>query len=135
MKKFLIASACAVLTAGIVMADEQTDFANWMKATAATSGSLRKNLAAKSGDAAAADAKKLTEIFKEVHDFWMKKKIDAATKFSTDAQNGFKEVGDLATAGKFDEAQASLKKTMASCGGCHDAYREKAADGSYKIKY
>lgn len=135
MKKLLLTAAC-VLALGIpAVADEQEDFVKWMKATAASAGSLRKNLAAKNSEGAAADSKKLQEVFKEVHDFWLNKKIDNATKFSTDAITGFKEVGDLATAGKFDEAQASLKKTMASCGGCHDAYREKAADGSYKLKY
>jgi hypothetical protein len=51
-----------------------------------------------------------------------------------DAENGFKEVAQLAAAGKFDEASAALMKTQANCGGCHMAHREKAADGSWKIK-
>lgn len=114
---------------------EDADFVNLMKDTGTTISSLRKNLEAKAGEPAAADAKKLQAIFNKVHDFWEKKKIDAATKFSRDANAGFKEVGEFATAGKFDEAAASLKKTMSTCAGCHKDYREKAPDGSYKIKY
>jgi len=130
---FLIVSALAISTS--MFAQEEKDFQDWMKTTGATAGSLRKNLEAKNGEAAAGDAKKLQDVFTQVHDFWMKKKIDNATKFASNAQNGFKEVGELATAGKFDEASATLKATMAHCGGCHNAYREKAADGSWKIKY
>ena len=115
--------------------DDEKHFQDWMKATGATAGSLRKNLEAKNGQAAAGDAKKLQEIFTQVHDFWNKKKIENATKFASTAQNGFKEVEQLATAGKFEEAAATLKTTMGTCGGCHTAYREKAADGSWKIKY
>ena len=131
-KAFLIVSALAI-SAGL-FGQEDKDYQDWMKTTGATAGSLRKNLEAKNGEAAASDAKKLQEMFTKVHDFWMNKKVDGAMKFAMDAQSGFKEVGQLATAGKFDEAAATLKTTMATCGGCHSAYREKAADGSWKIK-
>ena len=124
-----------VLSAGLFAQDDETQFKDWMKTTGATAGSLRKNLEAKNAEGAAADAKKLQEVFTQVHDFWNKKKIENATKFSSTAQEGFREVGQLASAGKFEEAAATLKTTMGTCGGCHNAYREKAADGSWKIKY
>ncbi len=132
-KAFLVVSALAI--SANMFAQEEKDFQDWMKTTGSTAGSLRKNLEAKNSEGAAGDAKKLQEVFAQVHDFWMKKKVENATKFASNAQTGFKEVGDLATAGKFDEAAATLKATMANCGGCHNAYREKAADGSWKIKY
>lgn len=119
----------------VLFAQEEKDYQDLMKTTGATVGSLRKNLEAKNSEGAAADATKLQEVFTQVHDFWMKKKIENATKFASSAQNGFKETGQQATAGKFDEASASLKTTMANCGGCHSAYREKGADGSWKIQY
>ena len=58
-------------------------------------------MAAKSGDAAAADAKKLQDTFAQVHAYWQKKNVSDATQFAMDAENGFKEVGKLAAAGKF----------------------------------
>ena len=128
--------ALVVLTLSVsfvLVAQDDAEYQGWMKTTGATAASLRKNLEAKNGEAAAADAKKLQEVFTQVHDFWLKKKIDDATKFATNAQDGFKEVGQLASAGKFDEAAATLKATTANCGGCHNAHREKAADGSWKI--
>ena len=132
-RSFFFVSALTICVG--LFAQEDKEYQDWMKTTGATAGSLRKNLEAKNGEAAVSDAKTLEEVFTQVHDFWMKKKIDNATKFATNAQTGFKEVGELATAGKFEEASATLKATMANCGGCHNAYREKAADGSWKIKY
>jgi mono/diheme cytochrome c family protein len=84
-------------------------------------GNLRKNLEAKIGDAASADAKKLQEVFGQVYEFWHKKNVDDAAKFAMNARDG-----EQASAGKFDEASVTLKATSANCGGCHSARREGA---------
>jgi mono/diheme cytochrome c family protein len=134
MKRTLSLAACLIAFGVIALTQEDADYQKWMKTTAATAGSLRKNLEAKNGDGAASDAKKLQEVFQQVHDFWQKKGVDDATKFAMDAGSGFKEVSELASAGKFDDASAALKKTMSNCAGCHGAHRDKAPDGSFKIK-
>jgi cytochrome c556 len=135
MRKVLLIASALFLSAGLLAQDDEKEFQGWMKTTGATMGSLRKNLEAKNGEAAAADAKTLQEVFAKVHDFWMKKKIESATKFATTAQNGFKVVGQLASSGKFDEAAAEMKSTVATCAGCHNGFREKKEDGTYRIKY
>jgi cytochrome c556 len=135
MLKAVLMIGVLTLSCALWAQQDEKDYQDWMKLTGATAGSLRKNLEAKNGEAAAADAAKLQDVFRKVHDFWNKKKIDNATKFATTAQNGFREAGELAKAGKFDEASAALKNAMSTCAGCHNAYREKAADGSWKIKY
>ena len=134
MKVSLIAVVCMLCLSVAVWAQEDADYQNWMKSNAATVASLRKNLDAKSGDAAAADAKKLQDTFVQVNAYWQKKNVSDAAKFSMDAQNGFKDVAQLAAAGKFDEASAALMKTQANCAGCHMAHRDKAADGYWKMK-
>jgi hypothetical protein len=135
MKRLLICTAAAAAFLGLVLAADDAEFQKWMKATGATCGSLKKNLDAKNADGAVADAKKLTEIMKDVEHFWHGKNVQGAMKIASDAGAGFKEIGDLAAAGKFDDGSAALKKTMGNCGGCHNTYREKASDGSWKIKY
>jgi hypothetical protein len=133
MKRILLFTACLIALSMTVIAQDE-DYQKWMKTVGATSGSLRKNLAAKDGAAASADAKKLQEVFDQVHDYWQKKNVDDASKFAMDARDGFHDVAEQASAGKFDDASATLKKASASCGGCHNAHREKAADGSWKMK-
>jgi len=134
MKSTVILVGGLLLISMAVWAQDDAQYQTWMKSNNADAASLRKDLMAKSGDAAAADAKKLQATLTEVQAYWQKKNFSDATQFATDAVNGFKEVGDLAAAGKFDEASAALMKAQANCGGCHMAHREKAADGSWKIK-
>lgn len=134
MKHILLLTACLTALTITVLAQDEADYQKWMKSIGPISGSLRKNLEAKNGEAASADAKKLQDVFEQVHGFWQKKSVDDAAKLAADARDGFGEVAAQASAGKFDDASATLKKASATCGGCHMAHREKAADGSWKIK-
>jgi hypothetical protein len=134
MKHILLLTACLTALTITVLAQDEADYQKWMKSVGPTSASLRKNLEAKNGEAASADAKKLQEVFEQVHGFWQKKSMDDAAKLAADARDGFGEVATQASAGKFDDASATLKKASATCGGCHMAHREKAEDGSWKIK-
>ena len=134
MMRVLSFATAALMCLGLAVAADEADFQKWTKATGATCGSLKKNLEAKNGDGAVADAKKLTEVLKEVEHYFHGKNAAGAAKIAVESGAGFKEIGELAKAGKFDEGSAALKKTMGTCGGCHNTYREKAADGSWKIK-
>jgi len=134
MKRTLFPIGSLAILAVSVFGQSDADYSSWMKTAGATSGSLRKNLDAKNKDAAVADARKLQETFKQVHDYWHKKNVDDATKLAMDAESGFKDVADQTAADKFDDAAASLRKASATCAGCHTAHRERAADGSWKIK-
>ena len=134
MKRTLLPIAGLAAFAVSVFGQGDADYSSWMKTAGATSGSLRKNLDAKNKDAAVADARKLQETFKQVHDYWHKKNVEDAMKLAMDAESGFMDVADQAAAGKFEDATASLRKASATCGGCHTAHRERGADGSWKIK-
>ena len=134
MKHSLLFTVCFAALNIPVIAQDDADYQKWMKTIGATSGSLRKNLDAKDGAAVAAAAKKLREAFDQVHDFWHKKGVDDAMKLAMTAGDGFREVAEQAAAAKFDDASTALKKASATCAACHSAHREKAADGSWKIK-
>jgi hypothetical protein len=134
MNRILLCTVCLAAIAVTTFAQDEADYQKWMKTIGSTSGSLRKNLDAKNGEAAASDAKKLQEVFGQLHGFWQKKNADDAVKLASDGSAAYGEVATEAAAGKFDEASAALKKGSATCGGCHMAHREKAADGSWKLK-
>jgi cytochrome c553 len=133
MKLTLLFAASIAALAVSGFGQDEADYQKWMKTIGATSGSLRKNLEAKNADGAFTDAKKLQETFDQVHDFWSKKNVDDATKFAMGARDGFRDIAQQASAGKFDDAAATLKTTAANCAGCHKVHREKVADG-WKIK-
>jgi cytochrome c556 len=106
----------------------------WMKATAGAVGSIKKNLEAKSNDAVVTDAKKLEGLFENGAEYWTKKNVSDAAGWSKEAQAAAGKVATAAAAGDADAAAAAFKGVTGSCKGCHEAHREKLADGSYKIK-
>jgi hypothetical protein len=134
MKVSVVLAGVLLCVSVAVWAQEDADYQSLMKSNGATVASLRKNLDAKAGDAAAADAKTLQDNFGKVSAYWQKKNVSDAMKFAADAQNGFKNVAQLAAAGKFDEAADATKMAQTNCAGCHMAHREKAPDGSWKMK-
>jgi len=134
MKSAVLIAIC-MLVAGVAWSQSDADYRTWMKSIGATCGSLKKNLDAKNGEAAAAEARKLHLAFADVHDFFQKKHSEDAIRFATGASEGFDKVAAQVAEGKFDEASATFKTTTANCGGCHSVHREKAPDGTFKIKY
>src|ERR1017187_6097529 len=97
-KMNVLAVATALLAAG-ALAQSDSDYQGWMKSNAANMGSLNKNIAAKDGAAAAADAKKLEDTFKQVGDFWEKRNAPDAVNFAKQAQSGAAMVEKSAMAG------------------------------------
>lgn len=135
-RTFVLAVSLLALSWAVPAQDEaEAGYVKLMKETGATMGSLRKNLEAKAGPAAAADAKKLQGIFGQVHDFWTNKKVDDAVVTSKEASTAFGDIAQLASDGKFDEGVAALKTASGTCATCHQAHRVKAEDGSWKFKY
>jgi hypothetical protein len=121
------------LTAGLLLAQSDGDYQGYMKIVGPTNGSLQKNLAAKDGAAAAADAKKLEDTFKQVEAFWEKRNVPDAVNFAKQAKMGAAAVAKSAMAENIDQASADAKTMAANCGGCHMAHREKTESG-FKIK-
>ena len=134
MKRILIIMVGLVSVGMVAWAQDQADYQSWMKSNGAAVASLGKNLTAKAGDAAAMDAKTLQGNFTKVAAYWQSKNVSDAVKFAQDAKSGFAQVAELAAAGKFDDASAAMKMAQANCAGCHMAHRERAADGSFKMK-
>lgn len=131
--KYIPVVFAALLVIG-ALAQSETDYQAWMKSNPMNVGSLNKNIAAKDGAAAAADAEKLEATFKQVEDFWKKRGgADDAVNFAAKAQTAAAAIAKDASAGNFDQAAADVKSLQANCGGCHMAHREGTA-GSFKIK-
>jgi hypothetical protein len=124
----------SVVLVVVALAQSESDFQSWMKSNPVNMGSLNKNIAAKDGPAATADAQKLEATFKQVEDFWKKRGgADDAVDFAVKAQTAAAAIAKDASAGNFDQAATDVKILQANCGGCHKAHREGSA-GSFKIK-
>jgi cytochrome c556 len=123
-----------VLLAGTVLcAQDEAALRSAMKQIGPTCSGLGKKITAKDSTATD-DAKKLATWFGDVEHFWHAKNASDGVTFSKNAAAEFKTIGELTAAAKWDDAGASFKKALGACSGCHNAHREKAADGSWKIK-
>lgn len=119
---------------GMLLAQSEADFSGWMTQVAATSKQAKANIAAKDAKAISADAKTFEGLFKQVETFFKGKNMADAAKLANDAHTSASAAAKAADAGNVDAASTSLTAVTGSCAGCHGAYREKGADGKYKIK-
>jgi cytochrome c556 len=132
MKKTLVVVSLGL--ASLCWAQGEQELQPIMKNVAATSGKARKDVEAKAGPDVAKDAQQLQEIYKQIGAFFTARKMDDAVKIAHDAEASAKDLAAAATAGDAEKMDAAMKAVGGSCGSCHMAHRDKAADGSYKIK-
>ncbi len=132
VSRFLTAAGLALLVA-ITMsvtpsaqAKTDEDYDKLMKGIGAANGAMRK---AADGDAAAAEAKKLVAMFKDVNAFWTARKNTEAAEWATAAMNHAAEIEKAAMAKDLPGAQGHMKELGGVCQTCHAKYREKTETG------
>jgi hypothetical protein len=131
--KLMLVTGFVLLAASVLLAQSDSDYQGWMKAIAGSNGAMQKAIEAKNGTAAATEAQKLEDLFKQVEEFWAKRNTADAVDFAKRAQGIAASVGKSATAGNLDQAAMEAKSIGAACGGCHMAHRERT-DSGFKIK-
>jgi hypothetical protein len=125
---FALAAVCAVM-----YAQDDAAYEKAMKALGKDSGMVRK-ADPKTGAEIAAAAERMASAYETSHDFWTKRGGADAVKWSDDGKAAAVELASAAKAGDAGKAGSAFQKLGATCKQCHDAHREKLADGTYKIK-
>ncbi len=135
MKVTMVLVFAAFMSLGsMTQTADEKEYEKWMQAVNVTMGSLRTNIQGKVPEAAAKDAATLAEIFKKSEDFWKARKKDDAIEWSKKAAAAAGEVEAAAKANDFEKAGTSLRGLFGNCAGCHNAYREKTPEGTYRFK-
>jgi hypothetical protein len=119
MFKFFSATILLVAFSGLAGAQDDAQYATWMKSINAPMRAVR---GAPDAATAAPDATKLAETFDKVAEYWKAKHVDDAVKFAETARDAAKAIA----AGTGDKA-ANLMTIQGTCGGCHMAHRGGAA--------
>ncbi len=117
---------------GVLLAQTESDFSGWMKGVGGQKGKLTAAVTAKDAKAVATEAKAFEATFKQVEAYFTKAGMADAAKMANAVHTNAAKAATAAAAGTIDEA--AITAATGSCGGCHAAYREKGADGAYKIK-
>lgn len=132
MRRFLL-PVCICLAVGILPAQEDADFSKAMKTIGKSMNTL-KGLEAKTGPEAAESAQKAADAFRVTEKYWTAHSTSDAAKWTQESIGHAEALAAAAKAGETEKANAAYKSLGGTCKGCHEAHREKQADGAYKIK-
>jgi cytochrome c556 len=119
----------AVFAGATAFAQQHRPYNLIMKDVGATFASLKKNLDANSGAAAAEDAAKLEGLFTETEAFWAPLDTKDAVNFAKRARDAAAAVGTAAKGNDIKAAQASYSVIQKSCANCHFTHREETGKG------
>src|SRR5712692_1478454 len=137
MRRLFVLAAVTSLLAPSLAAQSDSDYQNWMKTAAATSASLQKDMADKKFDAVVADARKIEDTFKQVEAFWRSRNTVDAVNFAKQVQSEAATVEKVITSGDMERpylqsvVSVMVGNVAGSCGGCHNAHRQRLPDGSF----
>lgn len=133
-KTMLVLAGCATLLLTVAFAQDEHELTGTMKTAAASSGALRKSVAAKDEAATVENAEKLEGAFKAAQSHFEEHHMDDGVNFAKTGHQAAMDVAAAAKAGDWDKAAAEMKTVGAQCQGCHAAHREKLPDGTFKMK-
>jgi cytochrome c556 len=129
--------ACGLLislTGLSAQAKKEVDLDATMKKVQPAFGALRKSIEAMDAKMAADNVAILKTAFTDTAAFFEARAKHDAHGWATDAQKVADQIAAAAAASKWDEVKASAGGLGKFCQTCHTAYREKAEDGTYRLK-
>jgi hypothetical protein len=97
----------------------------WMDDAADLQEELRDQLAARSGDKAAAAATQIEKILAQTQAYWAAKRADDIVAIARESRALATAVMTSAKAGQFDRATDAAAKMGSRCNACHDLHPEK----------
>ena len=112
---------------------EEQAFDAVMKKVQPAFAALRTAVNESNGEAVKAQAAVLKHAFGDTEVFFKQRGKADAQKWAAEARMQA-EALDAASAGKWDDAKASVTALQQSCSSCHAVYRERQDDGSYRIR-
>jgi cytochrome c556 len=113
-------------------ADEET-LSKVMKQLPPALAALRTGIDGSNADAATKNAAVLKQGFTDIEAFWKPKKAEP-TLWAHDARVKVEGIQASIAGGKWEEAKTAAGTLQQACGTCHNAYRERFDDGSFRIK-
>jgi hypothetical protein len=133
IKSLVCASGLLLALSVAGLGQDVAEYQPLMKAGASANGMLQKAAEADLA-AVASSAAEVQGAFQKIEQFWAKHKVADAQQFAQNVQKAAGEAEAAAKAGNKEQAVAAAKQIGANCQGCHQAHREKGADGKFVIK-
>jgi hypothetical protein len=110
------------------------DYAVHMKEIGQLNGVFNKSVKGGMADEATKAAQRMEVLFKNVHAYWVEKKVDDATAASQTAITGLQAAQKALAANDMAAAETARASVGSACMTCHTAHREKLPEGGFRIK-
>jgi cytochrome c556 len=123
-----------VATTGLVAQSKEVDLDATMKKVGPANAALRKGLEAMDANVIKEQTAVLRVAFADVERFFEARGKHDAHQWASDARKTVEAIAAAGAGSKWDEVKASAGSLGKICATCHTAYREKAEDGSYRMK-
>jgi cytochrome c556 len=124
----------ALATTGLRAQNKEVDLDATMKKVGPAFAALRKSIEGMDATAAKAQSEALENAFNAVERFFESKGKHDGHQWASDAKKAADTIEKAAGDSKWDEVKASAGNLGKACQTCHTTYREKAEDGSYRMK-
>ena len=117
------------------MSPEEAALSKLMKQIGPGYNALRQAATAGADAAeAGAQAAALKKAFSETAAFWKTKPHPDAIQWNDDARREADAIAAAAARADWDTIKASVPKLQGACASCHNQYRERLDDGTYRFK-
>ena len=128
----LVAFSFTTVRAAEAMDEKQ--FQKLMKEVGNVAKQFKDNAAAQKAAVVQKDSARTAEIYKQMAVFWKARKTDEAARLSEQSAVAASATAMAAMAGDWDKVKTSWGAVGQNCKSCHEKFREKLDDGSYRIK-
>jgi cytochrome c556 len=116
------------------MTPAEEAYSGVMKHVGPAFNSLRQAVTASNAADAAAKAAELKKLFGDALPFWKAEQRADALQWVDDAQQMAATIETAAARPDWDAVKADVPKLQQICSNCHNFYRERLDDGSYRYK-
>lgn len=138
--KAVATCAVALMAAGVLEAQSGTakmtdeDYDKIMKQVGPAFGTMRKSVEGQMMADASKDAQKLAMLFKDVEAFWTARKVSDAAEWGRAAMTHAQNLNKALVANDAAKVGEEMKMLGGMCQTCHGKYRDKAPDGTFRMK-
>ena len=116
------------------MSEEELALSRLMKLVGPGFNALRQAATATNAADVGAQAAALHKAFGETAAFWKTKTHPDALQWNEDARRESEAIRAAAAKGDWDAVKTAVPKLQQTCASCHNQYRERLDDGTYRFK-
>lgn len=130
----LLVLGVTIVTSGLQAQSKPVDLDATMKRVGPANAALRKSMEAMDAKVAKEQAEILERAFDDVEKFFESRGKHDAHQWAADAKKLVDTIERAVGDSKWDEVKTSANSLGKVCATCHGTYREKAEDGTFRMK-